>query len=53
MCNIGDEAMAGVGRISEFDMGVEGFGTYSRRVEQYFAANGLKEAEIVAAWLCF
>ena len=51
VCNIGDEAMAGTRRISGFGMGVESFGTYSRRVEQYFAANGVKGPKIAAAGL--
>ena len=37
--------MAGIGRIPEFDPSVDNFGTYSRRVEQYFIANGVKEED--------
>ena len=49
--NIGDEAvrasrkMACVGKAPEFDAGVESFGTYARRLEQYFIANGIVGAD--------
>ena len=39
--------MAGIGRIPEFDPSEDNFGTYSRRVEQYFIANGVKEEDDV------
>ncbi|XP_043211223.1 uncharacterized protein LOC122375785 [Amphibalanus amphitrite] len=39
--------MAGVGRMAEFDPQAESFGTYSRRMEQFFIANGVKEEEEV------
>ena len=40
-------AGSGIGRIPEFDPSLETFGTYTRRVEQYFIANGVEEKEDV------
>ena len=49
--NIGDEGcdprvvMACMGKAPEFDSSLESFGAYSRRLEQYFIANGIAEED--------
>ena len=37
--------MASVSRVPEFDAAIESFGAYSRRLEQYFVANGVGEGD--------